>query len=772
MRLVKLFTFAFWGLFFVVSGVYAGQLVKDDTGFDYLLGSGLVRLEVHSDNTIRVIHSPATKIPELKSFAVISPADRTVKWSLSQTAEAVILATNSVYARLDKADGSVSFSDHAGNKLLSEASAGTEITPAHQAGYIVGQSFKADPKEALYGLGQQPDRPFLNNAGTSVTLQQQNGKVSVPVLLSSRGYMLLWDNPAVTQVDLGVIAGVNSWQSQAGKAVDYYFMYGPTPDQAVAQYRRLTGVVPMFPHWTWGFWQCKERYASQEEILGILAQYRQRQIPIDGIIQDWQYWRPGQWGSHEFDPVRFPDPAALVRTVHDSNAHIIISVWPRFDVDTNNCKELEAAGALYPELYDNVYPAGKGRWYDAFNPAGRQLYGRMLNERLAKYGFDGWWADGCEAELGGKWGQMNDLQTAAGPGAQVYNAYPLLHTAAIAEGHKSYMPGKRVFILARSAYAGQQRNGVVTWSGDIKGKWEVLASQIPAGLNFCATGMPYWNTDIGGFFGGEPSNPGYGELFTRWFQFGTFCPMFRVHGTGAGKELWRFGQSTTDILVKYNHLRYRLLPYIYSVAWQVTSNNYTMMRPLVMDFYQEEKVLNIADQFMFGPALMVNPVVTPNTAKRKVYLPDKVGWYDFWTGQYYDGGREIEADCPIDTMPLFVRAGSIVPMGPVVQFAREQISEPIELRIYPGADGSFTLYNDEGDNYNYEKGLYSIIPLQWHDKARTLTLGKRQGDYPGMPATSQFRIIIAGAGKACGLEPVAQPDKEIIYDGSELTIAF
>jgi alpha-D-xyloside xylohydrolase len=899
---------------FVLSTPIFGQtLHKDEIGITLDTPGGLTRVEFWNERTIRVLHTPTSQLPKNASLAVVAKPQK-VKWHSQDNADDVLLTTATLQVRVDKTTGRVCFMDEKDTAILTEAVNGTTLEPATVGGaatYRVTQQFEFDPQEALYGLGQH-QQGVMNYAGTSVHLQQENKEVAVPVMLSSKGYVILWDNPAVTDVNLGggsreVIASdrlfddkglpggltaryykgknfgeliatrtdtkvdfnwnqtpppdlprdnysvrwdgfieakeagqytilasaddgvrlwiddkqvidewntqavttftakadfaANSrhsirmeyfqgnggaeahlawqlptvksafvWSSEAGNAVDYYVMYGPQPDQAISAYRQLTGAAPMFAKWTWGFWQCKERYQTQEELLGILAEYRKRQIPLDGIIQDWQYWKNGQWGSHEFDPQRYPDPAAMVKTVHDSNAHIIISVWPRFDSETSCFAELNKVGALYPPVYNNVYPKGEGKWYDPFNPKGQQLYWKLVNDKLGKLGFDGWWLDACEAELGGQWGQMRDLKTGAGSGAVVYNAYPLMHTAGVYQGQRADIPSKRVFILARSAYAGQQRNAVVTWSGDIQGNWKVFAAQIPAGLNFSASGIPYWNTDIGGFFGGDPADAKYAELFTRWFQFGTFCPMFRVHGTGAGKEMWRFDEATQKILLDYDQLRYHLLPYIYSVAWQVTRNDYTMMRPLVMDFQHDAKVYNIADQYMFGPAIMVNPVIIAGAASRKVYLPEGSLWYDFWTGQSHAGGQTIDATAPIETMPLFVRAGSIIPYGPAVQYANEKPADPIELRIYPGADGEFTLYEDEGDNYNYEQGDYATISIRWDDQKRQLTIGDRKGKFPGMVKKCTFRIVWVSSNHGTGIAPTKTADMEVSYNGNAVKI--
>lgn len=675
--------------------------------------------------------------------------------------------------RVKRASGAIGFYDKTGQPLLlGKADGGRTLTRTNVGGLDTlrcEQVFQFPPDEAVFGLGQHLNGR-MNQRGLKVHLQQENRVVAVPVLLSSRGYGVLWDNPAVTDVDAGAAdPSLLSWNSEAGEVIDYYFMYGPDLNEVVAEYRELTGPAPLFPKWTWGFWQCRERYQTQKQILGVLAEYRGRQIPIDAVIQDWQYWVPGGWGSHEFDPQRFPDPAGMVKTVHDEDAHIIISVWPRFDLGTSNLAQLEAANAVYPPVYPNVYPKGEGKWYDPFNPEGRRLYWESLSDKLFSLGFDGWWMDASEAELGGKWGQMRELQTGAGPGPEVFNAYPLMHSTGVYQGQRAEASDKRVFILTRSGFTGQQRNAAVTWSGDTHGTWEVLRQQIPAGLNFVATGIPYWNTDIGGFFGGDPADPKYAELFTRWFQFGAFCPMFRVHGTGAPKEMWRFDDDTQKILIAYDHLRYHLLPYIYSVSWKVSDEGYTMMRPLVMDFRADSRVFDIPNQFLFGPSLMACPVTEGGAVKHEVYLPQGTGWTDFWTGKTYVGGQVIEADSPIETMPLFVRAGSILPYGPAIDYA-VQSADPIDLRVYRGADGTFTLYEDENDNYNYEKGAFATIPMKWSEAKQRLTIGKRAGKFPGMLKERTFRIVFVSPNHGAGIPTLEKPDAIIRYTGRAVKV--
>ncbi|MBX3433682.1 MAG: DUF5110 domain-containing protein [Pirellulales bacterium] len=782
MTVIKLlrFSLVLFGLS-VGADAASGAVKLDSRGLTVRTPLQTTRVEFWDEHVVRVIHAngDALQLTELDSFVIVGEP-RPVEWTSSEVEGGRLIRSSRLNVQVSTEDGSVSILDASEEPILCEVRNGTSIK-ANRAGvadtFRIEQQFTIDPSEAFYGLGQH-QRGVMNWSGHKVHLRQRNTEVAVPVLLSSAGYLVLWDNPAVTDIDVGQSeSGRLVWTSEAGQAVDYYVCVDRQPDAMIAAYRRLTGAAPMFPRWVWGFWQCKERYSSQRELLDVLAGYRERKIPLDGIIQDWQYWKAGEWGSHEFEPSRYPDPAAMVDEIHRQGAHAIVSLWPRFDEGTDNHEELEAAGAFYPPLYPNVYPQGYGKWYDPFCPTGRAVYWRQVSSRLASLGFDGWWLDASEAELGGNWGQMRNLETAAGPGAEVYNAYPLMHTKAVYEGHRADIPEKRAFLLTRSAFAGQQRNAAVTWSGDIQGSWSVFSRQIPAGLNFVATGIPYWNTDIGGFFGGNPNDPSYAELFTRWFQFGAFCPMFRVHGTGAGKEVWRFDSSTQTILEDFIRLRYRLLPYIYATSWKVTHEGYTMMRPLVMDFFQDAKVFNVADQFMFGPALLASPVIHQGVQARDVYLPcgkeegvaANAAWVDFWTGRKYSAGEVVNAPSPIAIMPLFVRAGSIIPLGPAVEYSSQQ-HDPIELRVYSGADGDFILYEDEGDGYGYEHERYATIPIHWDDVARTLTIGARQGDFPGLDRDRRFHVVWVGPGHGVGIDAEESPDAELIYSGDAVSV--
>ena len=761
------------------AGAAAGQTnpvraVKQTAhGIELTLATGTLDLDVWSDDVVRVYFTEGSA-PERPSFAVVGRPEES-RWTHRATDAAEVLSTPRLSVSVDRRTGAVTFLDARGTTYLREPSARARELPLLDGARGAVQRFALADDEAIYGLGQHPTG-LLDNRGSTIRLQQLNTDIGVPVFVSSRGYGVLWDNPSVTTVEIpGAVTGKPlRIASERAAAIDYYFLAGPDPDRVIAAYRELTGKVPLMARWHWGYWQSKERYASQDELIGVARRYRELGVPFDAVIQDWQYWAQGQWGEHVFEKSRYPDPKAMVDTIHALNVHTIVSIWPRFDLGTKNLAELEAVNGVYAQVFDNVWPHGQGKWYDPFNLKAREVYWRQVRQKLAALGFDGYWLDASEAELGGKWGQMRDVTTAAGPGAEVYNAYPLLHTTALYEGQRRDVPDKRPFILTRSAWAGQQRNASVIWSGDIASRWDVLRRQIPEGLNFVLTGIPYWNTDIGGFFG--PNQEGvqtreYQELFTRWFQFGAFTPMFRVHGSGVAKEFWRFDTTTQKTLVAYDQLRYRLLPYIYSVSWMVTDRGYTMMRPLVMDFRGDRAALNIPDQYMFGPAIMVAPVVNQGAERRSVYLPGTAPWYDFHTGKRYDGGQVLQADAPLRTLPLFVRAGAIVPMGPVVPFAEAQTGKPFEIRVYRGADGAFELYDDAGDGPGWEKGEHATIPFAWSEAPQELTIGARHGTYPGMAPTREFRIVFVDEKHGGGIGESATVDRAITYTGAAVTVS-
>ena len=579
--------------------------------------------------------------------------------------------------------------------------------------------------------------------------------------------------------------------SEVGDGIDYHFVYGPDLDAVVAGYRELTGRAPIMPRWALGLWQSRERYKTAQESLSTLAEFRRRRIPLDTIVQDWQYWREDQWGSHEFDPERFPDPAGWIREIHERfSARLMISVWPKFYTTTLNFRAMNERGFLYPETLKRPTKDWLGHphtFYDAFNAEARQLFWKQMNDALFSKGVDAWWMDATEPELVGE-GTPEALKaamhpTALGSGARMANAYVLPSSQAVYEGQRSADPSKRVFILTRSAFAGVQRYASATWSGDIASDWDVLRKQIPAGLNFALSGVPWWTTDVGGFavprkWSKADPRPEdvleWRELVTRWFQFATFCPLLRVHGQFPNREMWFFGADeghrAYETQLAFDRLRYRLLPYTYTLAADVSRHHASLMRPLVMDSREDPEVLGIGDQFLFGPSLLVNPVTARGVTRRSLYLPRGAGWYDFWTGTYEAGGRRIDAPAPYESLPLYVKAGSIVPMGPELQHTAEKPADPLTLWVYTGANASFELYEDDGVTYDYEKGAFSTLPLRWDERAGTLSMGARTGSFPGMLHTREIRAVFVSKGAAIGHSPSPREARSVRYDGSPVVL--
>jgi len=581
-----------------------------------------------------------------------------------------------------------------------------------------------------------------------------------------------------------------SLYSEAADQIDYYFVYGENIDEIVKGYRTITGKTPMMPKWAMGLWQCRERYRTQDELLDVVKEFRSRKIPLDNIVQDWFYWKEDQWGSHEFDTERYPDPEGMVNELHNElNAHIMISVWPKFYAGTKHYNAFKENDWLYmrnveKEQRDWVGPGYLSTFYDPYSPGACSLYWKQINEKLYSKGLDAWWLDSTEPDLQSnlsfdEW-RLRIGPTALGTSARYLNTYSLMNSKCVYEGQRKVNPDRRVFILTRSAFAGQQRYGAATWSGDVAARWYDLKTQISAGLNFSISGIPYWTTDIGGFAveprferPNETDLEEWRELNTRWFQFGTFCPLFRVHGQFPYREMYNIAPETHTAYqtqLAYDKLRYRLMPYIYSLSGMVTLNDYTIMRALVMDFGNDKKARSAGDQFMFGPALMINPIYEYKARTRKVYLPANTGWYNFHTGKYFEGGQTIEADAPYSDIPVFVKEGSIIPCGPEIQYASEKPADPIRLFVYTGKDASFTLYEDENINYNYEQGKYSEINLKYTEANKTLTIEKRFGEFPGMLEKRTFEIIWIKKDKPSGLDFTSKPDLVITYDGNPQSI--
>ena len=702
------------------------------------------------------------------------------------------------------AKGNLTFLTAKGKVLLKEKNC--DVSDARQ-------TFTLDKDEAIYGLGTIQNG-LLNRRGEHKRMEQSNLEDFQNVLQSVKGWGIYWENYSPTQFDDD--ANGMSFNSEVGEGIDYYFMYGGSADGVIAQMRWLSGDVPMFPLWTYGFWQSKERYKTAAETESIVDQYRALQVPLDGIIQDWQYWGSNYlWNAMDFLSEDFATGPQLIKNVHQKHAHFMISIWASFGPMTQQFRELDKQGLLmpfetwpqsgishvWPPMKD--YPSGV-KVYDAFSPVARDIYWKYLR-KLFDYGVDAWWMDSTDPDCFYPTDADYAHNVYGGTWRSQRNAFPLETVRGVYEKQRAVSEVKRLFIMTRSSYAGQQHYGSNMWSGDVASSWEMLRKQVPAGLSYSLTGNPNFNTDIGGFFcntyntrgpGSAPQNPQFQELYVRWMQYGLFCPVFRSHGADAPREIWQFGKKgepVYDAIEKQIRLRYRLIPYLYSTAWQVTSNNDSYLRPLFCDFVADKRVWDMGDEFMFGRSILAAPILDPQYTEEKIiredamtgwdrgkvkseevksekldwlatktatkYLPKGAQWYDFWTNKSYKGGQTITIETTLDRVPMFVRAGSILPLGPEMQYVGEKAWDNLELRVYPGADGSFTLYEDEGDNYNYERGVYSTITFVWNDKARTLTIGQRQGDYPGMLQKRQFTVVL----------PDGQ-SQTIDYQGTEITI--
>jgi alpha-D-xyloside xylohydrolase len=815
---------------------------KDANGITFRTTGGTMRVELCGDRVVHVVASPTSTVPSPKVPVVIQPC-RASKVEIKADKNNVRISSAAITVAIDSATGAVSFLSKDGKVVLAEPKDGGktfDLPSLYEAKtWLLQQSFLSPPDEAQYGLGQHQEGIF-NVRGVPIRLSQANTNISVPFLLSSKGYGLLWNNPSLTDfnpadqpiavdpatgkgkfttsakgtygflissdnhdqmiVDVGdqhVIDLRNMWtptsasgiveleanreyevmakggpkgvqlavrppqdmttfRSEVGEAIDYYFFYGPELNRVIADYRQLTGEAPLFPKWAYGYWQCRERYHTQEEILGVGTEFRKRKLPVDALVQDWQYWGKYGWNAMKFDESNYPDPKGMMEQFHAMDEHVPISVWSRFGEDSDVYKRMSAKSLLVPGT----------PWTDFFNPEAQKAFWSELKKGIFDYGLDGWWMDASEPEFD----ILKGRQTFLGSGESVRNAYPLYVTKAIYEGQRATTDRKRVVIFTRSAFSGQQRYAAISWSGDISADWITFRRQIPAGLSFSMAGLPYWTTDGGGFFRPKDqyTNEAYHELLIRWFQYAAFSPIFRVHGWISNAEIWNYGPKVLDIATQYDELRYYLLPYIYSSAWGVTSRGETLMRALPLEFPSDSGSRAVADQFMFGSAFLINPVTTEG-AQRSVYLPPGNNWIDFWTGKIVTGGQTITAEAPIERIPIYARAGSIVPFGPRIESAAGK-EDPIELRVYAGANADFTLYEDEGDNYGYEHGEYSTIPIHWDDKARKLTVGDRKGSFPGMLENRTLHAVMVRQGHGTGIASSSESDATIEYQGKTTSV--
>jgi alpha-D-xyloside xylohydrolase len=896
-----------------------------------------VRIQFYDEHIVRVIKWPAHGTPDKLSLSVIQDSLPELNILVEPSADGVTLKSPDLTVIVSRSTGAIQY--YTDNQELKLSELGSpEFSPMSapfESSFHIRQKFLLTAQEGLYGLGQHQDGT-MNYRHKEVVLVQSNTDAVTPFLISTRNYGIFWDNYSKT-VFRGTDEGAEFW-SDVGDAIDYYFISGATMDGVIGGYRALTGQAPLYGKWAYGYWQSKEHYENREELMSVAKEYRRRQIPIDNMIQDWDYWNgPENWGGMFFDQTLFPKPEQMIDELHRMHFHLMISIWPALGPNTPVYKDMLSHGYLYA-------PVGWAgfKYYDAFNPDANQLYWQYLKDGLYSKGVDAWWIDSTEPDV------VNALTKDAteyemkkvgrnylGSWARTLNAFSLKMTDALYKNLRKESENQRVYILTRSTFAGQQRDAATTWSGDIGANWDIYKNQISAGLNHCMSGIPYWTFDIGAFvigaYGGVFMNggkdPAYQELYTRMFQFGTFSPVFRSHGSETPREIWEMGEFV-PVLIQFDHLRYRLMPYIYSLAWKITHDGYTMMRGLPMDFPHDRDTYSIGDQYMFGPALMVCPVtrfmkyrppessilvgsqffrtaegkpglkasyytdagyrhlslekidpdvdiiwytgrpsyvtdstyairwegtlIPPETGPyqfhikcfdsyrikidgrelnlvyrstegytemtnlnagqsyslavevenrstgaarmrlfwktpaifarekselkaekvRSVYLPKDTEWINFWTGQRLKGGQNISADAPIEICPLFVRAGALVPMGPFIQYASEKPADPLELRIYSGADGSFILYEDENDNYHYEQGIYTTIAFQWDDAEKTLTIGSREGNFPGMLTERAFRIVLVRENHGTGIAAESIPDRVIRYDGKRKVVRF
>ncbi|MBN2806045.1 MAG: DUF5110 domain-containing protein [Prolixibacteraceae bacterium] len=787
----------FLGTFTAIAQSYT----KTDGGVVASFHSINVEIQYYSPSIVRVTKWPKGTDFVKESLSVIK-TPQSVKLKITEKGNELSIASSEFVTSLHLESGRLVFKSSNGKKvLLNEKIDGASFTDFTDNGvktFSIAQSFQLDKDEAIYGLGiQQKGKMVQRNL--KMHMVQNNTEDFVPFFQSVKGYGLFWDNYSPTNFSDNQEETV--FQSEVGDGIDYYFMVGGNADGVVAQMRDLTGSVPMFPLWTYGYWQSKERYKSQNETVGIVQKYRELGVPLDGIIQDWQYWGNNYlWNAMEFLNPEFYDPQKMVNDVHALNAHMIISIWSSFGPMTKQYKLLNEKGMLmdfntWPQSGSEKWPPNREypsgvRVYDAYHPEAREIYWKHLNEGLFSLGMDGWWMDSTEPDhLDWKPEDLNN-KTHLGSFRKVRNAYPLMTVGGVYKNQRALSSDKRVFILTRSVFAGQQRYGANTWSGDVVASWTALRNQISGGLNLSLCGIPHYNSDIGGFFlwdfPKKLDDPEYRELYTRWLQFGAFCPMMRSHGADAPREIFQFGEKgdlVYDAIEKYIHLRYSLLPYIYSTSWDVTANQSSMMRALVMDFADDKNALDINNEYMFGKSILVCPVTESlytiegkedfsSIQSIEVYLPKGSDWLDFWTGEKHTGGQSITKEVPLDILPLYVRAGSILPIGPQVQYAEEKAWDNLEIRIYEGANGEFTLYEDENDNYHYETGQFSTIKFTWNDAKKELTIADRKGTFPGMLAQRKFSIVRINKQKITPMASVLETPKVLEYSGAKITVRW
>ncbi|MDD6008912.1 MAG: glycoside hydrolase family 31 protein [Prevotellaceae bacterium] len=805
-------------LMFVALTVIAAN-AQDTKSLELTAADMNINVTFYSPEIIRVTKTPlGSNSPKKKSEVVTMSPQSSLSVAESSTASAFRLKSSSLSVTINRHTGLISFATANGKPLLKEKATtfAPRATGSDKGRYTVSMSYQLDKDEAIYGLGTVQDGK-LNRRGLSKRVEQSNIEDFQNVIQSVKGWGIYWDNYSCSHFDDN--AQGMTFKAEVGDCADYYFMFGKNADGVNACMRQLTGNVPMFPLWTYGFWQCRERYKSSKELLEVVDNYRRLQVPLDGIIQDWQYWGNNYlWNAMDFLSEQFTDGKQMIDRVHEQNAHIMISIWASFGPQTQQFAKLAEKDLLLPiETWPQSglshiwpprmeYPSGV-KVYDAYSPVARQIYWDHL-KRLFDYGIDAWWMDSTDPDFFNPRESDFEYKTSAGSWRSVRNLFPLATVKGIYANQRKESADKRVFIMTRSAFAGQQHYGSGLWSGDVASTWDMLRKQVPAGLNYTMTGCPNFNTDIGGFFcgsyntdgtGSAPRNPQYQELYVRWMQYGLFCPVFRSHGADAPREIYQFGKKGEpiyDAIESTIRLRYRLLPYIYSTAWQVTSANESYLRALTYDFASDKNTWNLGSEFMFGRSILATPILDPQYTEEKIfkedamsgwdkkdgkieklkdgkidfseektatkYLPKGANWYEFYTEKLYKGGRNVTFTTTIDRTAMFVKAGTILPLAPVMQYAQQSQWDNLDIIVYPGSNAVFTLYEDEGDNYNYERGVYSTITMKWNDSQRTFTVEARQGQFPGMLQNRKFNIRIAGT----------EAVKTVDYNGNAVSVTL
>ncbi len=761
-------------------GLSITSYTEEDNGIMCTCNTGVMKVKICQGAIVRVAYSPTSKIPARSLKIVTNPWTPATPFTTTESGDVITMETSRIKVKVSKSTANVTFTDLADKVVLSEyAKSLSPTTVEGVSTYSVAGEWNSPADEGLYGLGQHQGGRVNYKGATEYIDQRYPEATAVTVLVSTKGYGIFWDNYSYTDFK-GNIAGNTRYSFNSrcsdvnGGILDYYFFYGPEIDQVIAGYRTATGHAPLFPKWGYGLIQSRDRYESQNEIYGIKDGYRNNKVPVDCIVQDWHYWdgAPGGYqGCYCWNPA-YGDYKETMKTLHNANIHTMLSIWSQLEEGSAPFNTFKNNGWLWPTTQNGCATL----FIDAYNKDARENFWNLIRDAMfdtSAIGFDAWWLDNDEPFPHPCGLNRNAVNTAMGKGALFYNSYTFPMSKMGYDNWRRDIPGKRFVMLHRANFAGQQAHSTMQWSNDIQSDYTALTVQVPCGLNTTICGIPYWCSDIGGYWG-----PGYAgvdfslaknqELMTRWTQYGAFCPVFRIHGKvqrGQGKELFSttFSTETRANLLIADKLRYRLMPYVYSLAWMTTSQHYTPMRHLVFDFRTDPEVKNIGDQFMYGPAIMVCPVTVEGQRSRSVYLPAGT-WYDFWTGEKLTGGSRITAEAPMSHIPLFVRGGSVLPMGPDIQYANER-ADTIELRIYPGENDTFTIYEDEGDNYNYEDGKYATIPISYTDNLKHVTIGERTGSFPGMDEKKIFNVVYVAKDHGTGIGITAAPDTQIVYTG-------